>query len=117
MPGAAPKILEDFVNAGGALLFVPEDGGSVTFAGLSFGEIKSQTNAFPIAQWNELEGPLSRTEEGYGVPLKELEVYRRASIVGEGGILATFQDGALFLDNKALDKREDYFCSTSPDDR
>jgi hypothetical protein len=117
MPGAAPGILEDFVNSGGALLFVPEEGGSVSFAGLSFGEIKTQTNTFPIAQWNELEGPLSRTEEGYGVPLKELEVFRRASIIGDGGILATYEDGAPFLVRKALGRGEVYFCSTSPDAR
>jgi hypothetical protein len=117
LPGAAPALLEEFVNSGGALLVFPSAGQSISLAGLSFGAITSAaTNSvFAIDQWNELEGPLARTEEGYGVPLKTLEVYQRAAIAGTGGTLATFEDGAPFLIRKALGKGEIYFCATSSD--
>jgi hypothetical protein len=117
LPGAAPALLEEFVNSGGALVVFPSAGQTLSFAGLTFGEVTTaKTNAlFTVTQWNELEGPLSRTEEGFGVPLRELEVFQRAAISGEGGILARFEDGAPFLIRKALGKGEVYFCATSPE--
>ena len=113
--GAAPGILEEFVASGGTLFVLPQIGTSASFAGLSFGEVATaRTNStFAIAQWNELEGPLARTEEGFGVPLRELEVVRRAPINGSGGVLATFSDGAALLVRKAQGKGEVYFCATS----
>jgi hypothetical protein len=113
--GAAPAILNEFVNSGGTLFVLAQAGGPISFAGLSYGEItQAPTNSsFTIAQWNELEGPLARTEEGFGVPLRELEVFRRAAIAGTGGTLATFSDGAPLLMRKAQGKGEIYFCATS----
>ncbi len=115
MAGAAPQLLNEFVTSGGALLVLPQTGNSASFAGITFGEVTdARTNTtFAIGQWNELEGPLARTEEGYGVPLRELEVFRRAAINGAGGVLASFSDGAPFLARKALGKGEVYFCATS----
>ena len=115
MPGAAPALLEEFVNSGGALLVFPAGGQPISFAGLTFDEVSTApTNSvFGISQWNEMEGPLSRTEEGFGVPLKGLEVFQRAAISGAGGVLGTFEDGAPFLVRKALGKGEVYFCATS----
>lgn len=117
LPGGAQGLLEEFVTSGGALIVFPLPGQSFSFAGLSFGQVSSvRTNeVFEIAQWNELEGPLSKTEEGYGVPLKSLEVTRRAAISGVGGVLASFADGAPFLVRKALGRGEVYFCATSPE--
>jgi hypothetical protein len=113
--GAAPQILQEFVTSGGTLLVLPQAGNSASFAGLSFGEVATaRTNSlFAMGTWNELEGPLARTEEGFGVPLRELEVFRRAPINGPGGVLASFADGAPFLVRKALGKGEVYFCATS----
>jgi hypothetical protein len=115
LPGATPEILSDFVNTGGALLFLPINSSTQSFAGLSFGEITvAKTNApFTVTKWNELEGPFARTEEGYGVPLRTLEVSQRAGISGGGAVLASFYDGAPFLVRKALGKGEVYFCGTS----
>ena len=115
MSGATPALLEQFVNSGGAILFLPQATESLSFAGLSFGEVTTaRTNSlFAVTQWNELEGPLSRTQEGFGVPVRNLEVYRRAAIDGAGGVLATFEDGAPFLVRKALGKGEVFFCATS----
>ena len=113
--GATPAILEEFVNSGGAVIVFPAAGSSLSFGGLSFGEISTarSNTVFEIGQWNELEGPLARTEEGFGVPLKSLEVFQRASIGGAGGVLATFEDGSPFLVRKAVGRGEIYFCATS----
>jgi len=116
LPGAAPDILADFVNAGGALLFLPEaDPGALAFSGLAFAEITAAKADSPleVTRWNELDGPLARTDEGYGVPLGSLEVFQRASISGGGTVLASFSDGAPFLVRKAIGKGEVYFCATS----
>ncbi len=117
LPGASSDILADFVNAGGNLVFLPGESSTQSFAGLSFGEISAaRTNTpFVVTKWTELEGPLARTEEGYGVPMRTLEVSRRAAIAGGGAVLASFSDGAPFLVRKALGKGEVYFCATSAD--
>ena len=117
MSGATPALLDQFVNSGGTVLFLPQATETLSFAGLSFGEVTTaRTNSiFTVTQWNELEGPLSRTQEGFGVPMRNLEVYRRAAIDGSGGVLATFEDGAPFLVRKALGKGEVFFCATSPE--
>lgn len=109
--------LQEFVGSGGALVFLPDSANPVSFAGLGFGEVTpAKTNSvFHVAKWNELEGPLAKTEEGFGVPLRELEVFQRMAIAGDGGLLGSFEDGAPFLVRKALGKGEVYFCATSTD--
>ncbi len=117
LPPAAPEILTDFVNTGGVLLFLPGSASTQSFGGLSFGAVTvARTNApFTVGQWNELEGPLARTDEGFGVPLKNLEVTQRAAVMGGGAVLASFADGAPFLVRQALGKGEVYFCATAAD--
>lgn len=117
MPGGTEGLLEHFVTSGGSLLFFPIAGQTLSFAGLGFGQTSSSaTNAlFALGQWNELEGPFAKTEEGYGVPLRTLEVAQRAAISGTGGVLGAFEDGAPFLVRKALGRGEVYFCATSPE--
>jgi hypothetical protein len=117
LPATAPPLLDQFVRSGGSLMFFPESASTQSFAGLAFGEVAvaKPESTFPVTKWNELEGPLARTQEGYGVPLRELEVFRRASISGAGGVLASFADGAPFLARRALGKGEVYFCATSTD--
>jgi hypothetical protein len=116
-PGASIDVLTDFVNQGGALLLLPTGLSTQSFAGLSFGEMTlATTNApFTVTKWNELEGPFARTEEGYGVPLRNLEVSQRAAISGGSAVLASFADTAPFLVRKALGKGEIYLCATSAD--
>jgi len=119
MPGAAPGLLEDFASSGGSLVFLPEkpEGSAWTFAGSGFGpSVLAKTNElFTVAQWNELEGPFSKTDEGFAVPVGSLEVYQRAAISGSGAALASFAEGAPFLTRAAIGKGEAYFCATSPD--
>jgi hypothetical protein len=117
LPGAAQALLEDFVNSGGALVIFPFPGSSFEFAGMSFGQVSSAPveQPFAIGQWSDLEGPLAKTEEGFGVPLKSLEVTQRAAISASGGVLAEFEDGLPFLVRKALGRGEVYLCATSAD--
>jgi hypothetical protein len=120
LSGAAPDILRQFATSGGVVLFLPDAnpvGGTPRFevAGLGFGDVSSaKADApFTVGKWNELEGPLAKTDEGFGVPARDLEVYQRAAISGEGGVLGSFVDGAPFLMRKAVGKGEIYFCATS----
>jgi hypothetical protein len=118
MNATVAPVLEQFVAAGGSLLFLPEAAlAGPPFAGISFADVSTaRTNtAFSVAKWNDLEGPLAKTEEGFGVPVGSLEVYRRAAISGSAAVLATFSDGSPFLVRKALGKGEVYFCATSAD--
>lgn len=118
LPVGVVPVLEQFVASGGSLLFLPEAAlAGPPFAGLSFADVTTaRTNSlFTVAKWNDMEGPLAKTEEGFGVPVASLEVYRRAAISGSAAVLATFTDGAPFLARKALGKGEVYFCATSAD--
>jgi hypothetical protein len=118
IPASAAAALESFAAGGGIVLFLPEPGpASPPFAGVSFSEVTAaRTNsAFTIGKWNELEGPFANTEEGFGVPLGSLEVFRRAGLSGNVAVLASFSDGAPFLARKAIGKGEVYFCATSAD--
>ena len=115
--GVSADLLNQFANSGGEVIFFPtEQTASGQIFGLGWGEaVYAGTNQhYTVTKWNELEGPLAKTEEGLSVPLPQLEVQRRASISGGGSVLASFSDSAPFLVRKIVGKGEVYFCATSP---
>jgi hypothetical protein len=116
--GVLADSLNQFANSGGEVIFFPSSAPSpAQVAGMGWGEAANATSnqVMTVSKWNELDGPLAKTEEGLGVPLTQLEVYRRAAISGQGTILASFGDSAPFLVRKIAGKGAIYFCATSPD--
>src|SRR4051812_15379717 len=115
--GTAADRVTQFVREGGTVIFFPPDNaGTHNFQGLGWGEVSQAKGNFRFAinQWNELDGPLARTEEGLGLPVRQAEFLRRVTISGAKNVLASFSDGAPFLVRQAIGKGEIFFCASLP---
>lgn len=109
--------IKQFVEEGGVAIFFPSaTAGAAQFEELAWGAVEQAppNQEFSIKQWNELDGPLSRTEEGMVLPVQSVEFNQRASITGARTVLASFADGVPFLVRKNLGKGEIYFCASLP---
>lgn len=116
-PETTAARLQQFAEEGGVVIFFPSSmEGTNSFQGLSWGETSqaAPNQRFAIRRWNELDGPLARTEEGMTLPIQSVEFLQRASINGAQTVLATFADGLPFLVRKNLGKGEIYFCASLP---
>ena len=113
--GDMAKKLQDFAEAGGMLLFLPS-GDAGKFGDQGWGELQNAPTDkdYPVARWEEKEGPLAKTDEGLSLPLDELVVIRRQSITGDGTPLATFADGSGLLTRRNVGKGQVLFCATLP---
>lgn len=99
---AAAQRLQTWVDQGGVLLLTPP--GTNDAAG-SFGftwngpESADSNAPFRITSWDELEGPLARTDSGASLPLPRLEFLKRQvpSTTGVSHTYGAFADGKSFL--------------------
>ena len=110
--GEMAKALLEYADTGGMVVCFPGQLESeAKFAGIGWGPVKSTQNeqgrAYPswremvaaqgegdhlgprVVSWEEGEGPLARTEEGYSLPMDGLYFSQRRSIEGGGIILAS----------------------------
>jgi hypothetical protein len=109
--------LQSFIAEGGAVVFFPSgQQESRTFHGTGWGPVEQapEENPFRILRWEENEGPLARTDEGFSLPLADLAVDRRQGIIGERTVLASFQDGTPFLVRRTSGRGHFYFCASLP---
>jgi hypothetical protein len=115
--GDSAKALLAYADTGGMVVCFPGQLDSKTeFAGIRWGALKATQNEqgrdYPswremvaaqgegehlgprVVSWEEGEGPLARTEEGYSLPMDSLYFSQRRSIEGDGIILASIaRDG------------------------
>ena len=115
--GDTAKALLAYADTGGMVVCFPGQLDSETrFAGMRWGALKAARNEqgrdYPswremeaaqgegehlgprVVSWEEGEGPLARTEEGYSLPMDSLYFSQRRSIEGDGIILASItRDG------------------------
>jgi hypothetical protein len=110
--GDIAKALLEYADTGGMVVCFPGEVESETeFAGIRWGAMKPTLNeqgkAYPswremvaaqgegehlgprVVLWEEGEGPLARTEEGYSLPMDSLYFSRRRSVEGGGIPLAS----------------------------
>lgn len=110
--GDSAKALLAYADTGGMVVCFPGQLDSETeFAGIRWGALKATQNEqgrdYPswremvaaqgegehlgprVVSWEEGEGPLARTEEGYSLPMDSLYFSQRRSIEGDGIILAS----------------------------
>ena len=110
--GDIAKALLEYADTGGMVVCFPGKVESETeFAGIRWGAMKPTLNeqgkAYPswremvaaqgeaehlgprVVLWEEGEGPLARTEEGYSLPMDSLYFSQRRSIEGVGIVLAS----------------------------
>ncbi|MBA4149937.1 MAG: BatA domain-containing protein [Verrucomicrobia bacterium] len=117
--GPEAERVQNFVEQGGGAIFFPSgNASSQTFAGVNWGksETAEDEKGFHLVKWNEEEGPLAKTDEGFTLPLGQTEFQRRQQMRGQQAVLASFDDGEPFLTRQNLGKGQFYFCASLPDE-
>jgi hypothetical protein len=120
---AEAKALDQFVNDGGVLLVLPpgkNQGDSAGVAGISWGEIeKSGKDAFRVTAWDDLDGPLQRTDAGVSLPLARLSVIQRQmprTATAAAHVYGAYADGQPFLTGRRVGNGFVFACSTLPEE-
>lgn len=116
--GTDAERLQQFIEEGGVVAFFPTgQPDSQAFAGTNWGETEAADNdeGFAVIRWNEDEGPLAKTDEGFSLPVGLTEFRKRQQIRGQQAVLAAFDDGVPFLTRQNLGKGQLYFCASLPD--
>jgi hypothetical protein len=120
------KTLEGWVETGGWLLAFPPGGeagpGPLGHAGPLGLQWSAAQNAahdapFRIAAWDDLDGPLARTESGAPLPLARVDIARRQlpSAGKTDHVFASFADGRPFLVGSKRGAGRVFACATQPD--
>ena len=117
--GPQAEAVELYVREGGVALFLPPETPSVdALRGLQWGasqEPAANANAFVVGSWSPDDGPTRDTEEGLRLPLNDIAVRKRQTIVGSSATLASFADGQPFLTRNTLDSGSLYFLGSRPE--
>jgi hypothetical protein len=117
---AVAKSLQTWVENGGVLLCFPPGGeGGAGPLGVNWSAAESATKEAPfrVAAWDDLDGPLARTDSGTPLQLARLEIARRQlpSAGEDMHVGATFSDGRPFLVNRKVGAGQVFACATLPD--
>ena len=120
-PGeAVAKSLQTWVESGGVLLCLPP-GGEAAAGPLgitwSAAENAPKTAPFRVTAWDDLDGPLARTDNGTPLGLAKLEIDRRQfPAAGESAhVAAAFPDGRAFLLSHKAGAGRVFACATLPE--
>ncbi len=144
--GDIAKALLEYADTGGMVVCFPGEVDSETeFAGIRWGALNPTLNeqgkAYPswremvaaqgegehlgprVVSWEEGEGPLARTEEGYSLPMDSLYFSQRRTIEGGGIVLASIardskpeRKAEPLIVRKVRGKGEIVFIGTAPRD-
>ena len=111
--------LEAFLRQGGSVVFLPSNQGEGTFRGIRWGQTESATQdeAFAAGTWEQQEGPLADTEEGFTIPIDDVRFFQRRQILGAQSVIASFEDGAPLLVRQVVGKGTAWFLASLPDPR
>lgn len=118
--GPAAQALENFIRAGGVVLFFPPQAAPApadgSFASASWGDLQTATQDSPlrVARWDAHDGPLADSSSGTPLPVASLRVLKAAAIRSGGEPLALFPDASPFLTQRRLGKGLILFCTTLP---
>ena len=123
--GAAPdeavsKSLQSWVESGGVLVCFP-GGGDITSGplGVAWSSVDDapKTAPFHVTTWDELDGPLARTDNGSPLPLAKLDIARRQvpSAGDTAHVAAVFADGRAFFISRQAGVGRIFACATLPD--
>ncbi len=116
---AVAKKLQEFVESGGVLLCFPPggDAGSGPL-GITWSTTENQKDPFRVTNWDELDGPLARTDNGSSLFLARLEAPRRqVPAMGSDSthVYGVFADGRPFLAGLRVGAGQVLACATSPE--
>jgi hypothetical protein len=114
---AVEKQLRDFVEGGGVLFALPSGADSGPL-GLAWSAAENPREPFHVTSWDELDGPLARTDSGASLPLARLEAVRRQipRLPTDAPHLdGLFADGQAFLVSQSVGKGWLFACATAPE--
>jgi hypothetical protein len=101
------------------LALPPGGGGGDGPLGLSWAAAeKSGRDPFRVTSWDELDGPLARTDAGTSLPLARLAIQQRQlPRVGDGTshVYGAFADGQPFLTGRRVGQGSVFACATLPE--
>jgi hypothetical protein len=118
---AVQKSLQAFVETGGSLFVLPSGAdNSANCFGLSWkgAEFAPAEGPFRVTSWDELDGPLAKTDSGASLAVAKLECAKRQIPVMDDPAVrtfATFADGQPFLIGRKFAKGFIYAAATLPD--
>ncbi len=115
--GAMAARLQAFIEEGGVALFLPPgEADTGAFAGIGWGGTQAvdADEGFHIGRWDEDQGPLARSDEGFSLPLRQTDFLQRQVITGDKTVMASFNDGEPLLARQVVGKGQVYFCATLP---
>ncbi len=117
---ATGKALQSWVEDGGVLLCVPPGGDSspgplgVTWSAVENAQARAP---FRVTAWDDLDGPLARTDNGAPLPLARLEILRRQipALGDSAHVYGAFADGRPFLAGRKTGAGFVFAMSVLPD--
>ncbi|WP_411826209.1 BatA domain-containing protein [Luteolibacter sp. AS25] len=116
--GTNATILENFVNSGGQLVFLPDETESKSdFLGMEWEplELAEKGKFFILQDWNQTDGPLRDGLDGTSIPAERLRAIKRAIPSGDATSLSRWEDGEPFLTRKVVDQGIVWFLGSTPD--
>lgn len=113
--GPAAEALQNFINSGGHVLFVPP--GTETadeFLGMTWSApTDADTGKFLILNdWNRSDGPLADGMDGLPIPADRLRAIRRQIPLGDATALARWEDDEPFLVRRVADRGIAWFMGS-----
>jgi hypothetical protein len=114
------KSLRSWVESGGVLLcFPPGSEAASGPLGINWGAVENATKdaLFRVTSWDDLDGPLARTDSGAPLPLAKLDIARR-QVPGAGEtshVNGAFADGRAFLISRQIGAGRVFACATMPE--
>ncbi len=118
---AVAKELQKFVESGGVVICFPPDGTASTGPlGVTWNTVETAApeSPFQVATWDDLDGPLAKTDSGTSLPLAKIDVLRRQTPSLNDAtthVFANFADGVTFLSGRKLGAGYVYACATLPE--
>lgn len=116
--GAVQAALQDFLNAGGHILLLPDGKSTETgFANLNWSDASDAPAGkfFILADWNRADGPLRDGIDGTPVAADRLKAIRRQIPLGEATPLARWEDGEPALIRRVSDQGALWMLGSIPD--
>ncbi|MAT72751.1 MAG: hypothetical protein CMJ58_25000 [Planctomycetaceae bacterium] len=113
--GDERKLLTEFVDRGGSVLFLPPATPDATaFAGVRWQAWQTPAEPATIDSWRGDQDLLARAASGAALPVGELAIRRHCTIEGDATPLASLAGGAVLLARAPTDRGHVYFLGTSP---
>lgn len=111
--------LMQFAAEGGVVICLPSNSSNTeeqTFAGVRWMNLESAPagETFVVGRWEKETGPLADTEEGFSLPVDQLDALQRKRIQHADTVLAAFSDGEPLLIHQKAGQGSIYFMTSLP---